>query len=135
MEMKRDIIRKEGAEVGMPALSRFLLEDPNVLFAVLFGSRARGKQKRGSNLDLAVFFLDPPQGLEMLGLVNTLSNISGMQVDLVPLNSSSPLLRHQVMKYGTKLFVKDELQYRRFREKLMTDFEEYKYVSGMAMYA
>lgn len=133
--MKRDIIRKDGAEVVMPELSRFLFDDPNVLFAVLFGSRARGKEKRGSDLDLAVFFLDPPQGIEMLALINTLSNISGTQIDLVPLNSASPLLRHQVMKYGIKLFVKDELQYRRFREKLMTDFEEYKYVSGMNAYA
>lgn len=133
--MKRDIIRKDRAEVVMPELSRFLFDDPNVLFAVLFGSRARGKEKRGSDLDLAVFFLDPPQGIEMLALINTLSNISGTQIDLVPLNSASPLLRHQVMKYGIKLFVKDELQYRRFREKLMTDFEEYKYVSGMNAHA
>lgn len=133
--MKRDIIRKDGAEVVMPELSRFLFDDPNVLFAVLFGSRARGKENRGSDLDLAVFFLDPPQGIEMLALINTLSNISGTQIDLVPLNSASPLLRHQVMKYGIKLFVKDELQYRRFREKLMTDFEEYKYVSGMNAHA
>ena len=133
--MKRDITGKGRAEVGMSDLSRFLLDDLNVLFAILFGSRSRGKEKRGSDLDLAVFFLDPPHGLEMLALINTLSNISGTQVDLVPLNSSSSLLRHQVMKYGTKLFVKDELQYRRFREKLMTDFEEYKYVSGMNAYA
>lgn len=115
-------------------LREFLSRDDNVLFALLFGSYAAGRQKKGSDIDLAVFFESPPAGLDLLGLVNTLSELCSADIDLVVLNGASPFLRHQVMKYGVPLEVKDRILYREFREKVISGYDEYKFISGMAVY-
>jgi hypothetical protein len=69
-----------------------------------------------------------------LDLIHELSEHTRKEIDLVVLNHASAFLRHQVMKYGIRLFVQDEVVYRRFREQTMTDYEIYKYVSGMDEY-
>jgi len=115
-------------------LKTYFQEDPNVLFAFIFGSYVKGRDKRESDLDVAVFFNNPPEGLDLLGYINKLSDILEKDVHLIVLNNASPMLRHQVVKYGIRLIKKDESLYTRFREKTMTDYEEYKNVSGMSIY-
>lgn len=123
------------SEEGVGRLKEFLADDPVVCFAFLFGSYVKGTQKKTSDLDLAVYFHDPsPEGDRLLHLVSTLSNISAREIDLVVLNHASAFLRHQVMKYGASLIVKDRDVYRKFREKTISDYQEYKYVSGMNLY-
>lgn len=104
--------------------------DPNVAFAFLFGSHAAGRQRRSSDLDLAIYFHSPPEGLAILDLRNEWSNRLGVEVDLVILNKASAFLRHQVMKTGEKLVVNDPLCYRRFRERTIADYQEYRWLSG-----
>lgn len=116
------------------ALKDKLFQDPNILFALLFGSHAKGSHRPGSDLDLAVYFRNPPQGLELLDLIHRLSESLKKEVDLVVLNHASAFLRHQVMKYGIRLFIKNQAVYRRFREQTMTDYDIYKFVSGMDKY-
>jgi len=115
-------------------LKTYFQEDTNVLFAFIFGSYVKGRDKRESDLDVAVFFNNPPEGLDLLGYINKLSDILEKDVHLIVLNNASPMLRHQVVKYGIRLIKKDESLYTRFREKTMTDYEEYKNVSGMSIY-
>jgi hypothetical protein len=43
-----------------------------------------------------------------LHLTSRLSRINGNEVDLVILNDSPPLLKHQVIKYGRILYLRDE---------------------------
>lgn len=104
--------------------------DPNVAFAFLFGSYAADRQRRSSDLDLAIYFHSPPEGLAILDLRNDWSNRLGVEVDLVILNTASAFLRHQVMKTGKKLAVNDTLCYRRFRERTIADYQEYRWLSG-----
>lgn len=111
-----------------------LLKDDNVLFAILFGSYSKGKSGKRSDLDLAIYFKTPPEELDILDYINTLSNLANKEIDLVILNKASALLRHQALKYGTRLVIKDIQTYIRFREKSMIDYEEYKYISGMNKY-
>lgn len=108
--------------------------DPNILFALVFGSYAQGKEKPGSDLDLALYFQDPPQGLALLDLINQLSNFVKIEVDLVVLNRASAFLRHQIMKQCIRLFIKAPVRYRQFRENTIIDYQTYKYVSGMNLY-
>ncbi len=129
-----DIAAMKAEEDIFHELRAFLLDDVNVRFAFIFGSYARGKQDRRSDLDVAIYFKSPPSGIDLLGLINVLSDISGRDVDLVALNSASPLLRHQVMKYGLQLVVKDRDVYTLFRENTIADYDEYKYISGMNIY-
>lgn len=124
-------------EVQIEKVKNALADDPNVVFAILFGSRARGKTLKGlqkSDIDLAVYFKNPPEGLALLDYISKLSDKVGDEIDLVVLNRASAFLRHQVMKERILLICKDQEIYRRFREKTISDYQEYKYISGMEKY-
>ncbi len=115
-------------------LKQFLESDNNVLFAILFGSFASERKRKGSDMDIGIYFANPPEGLELLNLINILSDIAGVDVDIVVLNKASAFLRHQVMKHKIPLVIKDRIAYRNFREKTISDYDEYKYISGMNVY-
>jgi uncharacterized protein len=115
-------------------LKEYMSKDDNVLFAVLFGSYAAGKQKKRSDIDVAVYFRNPPFGLDLFSLINTLSDICAADIDLIVLNTASSFLRHQVMKYGVALAIKDQHIYRQFRECVISGYDEYKFISGMMVY-
>ncbi len=115
-------------------LRRFLDNEPNVAFALIFGSGTKGKQKKGSDIDIGIYFHQPPEGLDLLNFINMLSNLAGRDIDIVVLNRASAFLRHQVMKNKSVLTIKDRVTYRKFREKAISDYDEYRYVSGMGVY-
>lgn len=115
-------------------LKEYLENDQNVYFGFIFGSFVRRRLNQHSDIDVAIYFKLPPEGLNLLKLINTLSEYIRKDVDLIVLNRASAFLRHQVMKYGIPLAIKDRVGYQRFREKTISDFEEYKFVSGMDLY-
>ena len=115
-------------------LKEYMSKDDNVLFAFLFGSYAAGKQKKRSDIDVAVYFNNAPCGLDLFSLINTLSDMCAADIDLIVLNTASPFLRHQVMKYGVALTIKDQHIYRQFRECVISGYDEYKFISGMMVY-
>ncbi len=126
---------KAGTEISVKeALTDLLYSDDNVLYAIVFGSFAMGREGRESDLDIAIFFRNPPEGMEFLLYMQELSEKAGRDVHLTVLNNASALLRHQVMKYGKVLLIKDRHEYIRFRERTITDYQEYKYISGMNQY-
>jgi predicted nucleotidyltransferase len=49
----------------------------------IFGSYARGDNKRGSDIDILVEFKESPSLLTLIKLENDLSEILGVKVDLV----------------------------------------------------
>lgn len=120
--------------IDFSELKEFLRSDCNIVFALIFGSYGAGRQKEESDLDLAIYFENPPEGMALFELSNTLSDICGRDVDLVVLNNSSPLLQHQVMKNRHPLIIKDPTIYRQFRERVIVAYDEYKYISGMSVY-
>lgn len=115
-------------------LKEFLGDNPTVSFAFIFGSYVRERHKKTSDLDMAIYFDTLPEGIDLLHLINTLSDLTGKEVDLVVLNTASAFLRHEVMRNGIPLIIKDRDTYRRFREKTISDYDEYKFVSGMNIY-
>lgn len=115
-------------------LKDILDRDQNVVFALIFGSHAEGRQKKVSDIDIGINFVQPPEGMELLNLINALSELAGREVDVVVLNNASPFLRHQIMKNRIILTIKDIAAYRKFREKTISDYDEYKYISGMNVY-
>ncbi len=120
-----------GAGASLIDLKEYLARDENICFGLVFGSHARGRARSDSDLDLALYFHEPPQGLALLDLINTLSNLAGKEVDLVVLNQASAFLRHQVIKQGTRLLIKDPVEYRQFRERTMIDYDIYRYLTGL----
>jgi len=55
----------------------------NPLKVGIFGSFARGDNKKGSDIDILVEFKNPPSLLTLIRLENELSEILGSKVDLV----------------------------------------------------
>ena len=132
--LKMRSITENSAEDTIRKLTYIFMNDENIQFAFLFGSYARRNHKKRSDLDIAIFLENPPEGLDLLYFINRLSDLSGREVDLVVLNNASAFLRHQVMKYGIPLVIKTRVLYRKFRERTISDYSEYKFVSGLDDY-
>ena len=109
-------------------------KNKNVIFALIFGSFANGKINVKSDLDIAIYYKNPPEGMDKLKVINGLAEIVGRDVDLVVLNHASAFLRHQILKKCIRLLIKDQKQYQIFRVTTMDDYDEYKYISGINEY-
>ena len=59
------------------------LKDYNPSKVGIFGSFARGDNKKGSDIDILVEFKESPSLLTLIKLENDLSGILGIKVDLV----------------------------------------------------
>ncbi|WP_456419152.1 type VII toxin-antitoxin system MntA family adenylyltransferase antitoxin [Thermovibrio sp.] len=106
-------------------LVHYLKGDPNVIFAYLFGSYALGLNGRDSDIDIAVYFKEPPEGDLYLELLVKLSEVAGRDVDLLVLNRASPFMRYHVLKSGKLLFSKSLEVLADFKEKTLKDYDEY----------
>jgi len=94
---------------------------PDVELAVLFGSAARGDNQRRSDLDLAVRLKeDSAQDLSRVQV--TLARVTGQEVDLVPLDTSPPLLRFEIARDGVPLVERKPHAWADFRARAMIDW-------------
>lgn len=93
-------------------LRQALASEKSVKFAYLFGSHARKDTGKLSNFDIAVYLDDRIDTLQCrLRLIEHISKSIGvLKVDLIVLNSATPLLNHQVVKTG--VVVKENKRYR-----------------------
>ena len=83
----------------------FAKAHPDIAAVYLFGSHATGHQRKRSDLDLGVLFNKEIDGFERIDLETELSNLLVKDVDLIDMRKSSPFLRHQIYKYGKKIYL------------------------------
>ena len=57
-----------------------------------------------SDIDIAIMISKPVDGLERVRLETNLSNVMGKDVDLVIFGRVSPLLQHQILRYGRLVY-------------------------------
>ena len=88
-------------------LREFLAGKTEIAAAYLFGSQARNRDRRGSDVDLAVVATRKIGGMERVELETALSNVAGRDVDLVVFGQAPALLQHQVLKYGRRFYEAD----------------------------
>ena len=74
---------------------------------IIFGSFANGKNKEGSDLDIAVLGSRGVSFDEQIGLINGFSIIFNKNVDLSILNNANPLLlfeasKNSILLYGSR---------------------------------
>ena len=84
-----------------------ILEKSDVEFAGVFGSRARGEETNGSDIDILVRFKNPTSLSKFARLKKTLHEKLQIPVDLVTEQSLSPYLKDKAFKdmqtiYGTR---------------------------------
>ena len=80
---------------------------PNVNFAYLFGSYAKGYASSSSDLDIGVFFKEKPDILQLADLRADLQKTLHFdKIDLVSLNGASPILCFEAIS-GRRIFARD----------------------------
>lgn len=75
-----------------------LTEEHSVESLELFGSYVRGEQKEGSDLDVLVTFREAPGLIQFIRLEDQLSELLGVQVDLVMKDALKKRVRRSVLQ-------------------------------------
>lgn len=101
MKSRKDLVAK---------LRERLEPQPDIQFAYLFGSSARGSDGPLSDVDIAVMIAEGGDlYARQLGLIASVSGVVGSKdADVVILNSAPPALGFRVLKEGALLFSRDE---------------------------
>jgi predicted nucleotidyltransferase len=100
------------------------LRHPRIVGAWLFGSARHGEVRPGGDLDIGILF-DQEPGLDILAECRTrLQQATGVEdVDLVVLNSASPLLRFEAL-CGRRLICADEGRCAEFASLTAREYED-----------
>lgn len=75
-----------------------LTQEYNISYLGIFGSYIRGGQKEDSDLDILVEFSKEPDLLEFIGLKQELSEILGVEVDLVMKSALKPKIGKRILE-------------------------------------
>lgn len=75
-----------------------LTQQYNISYLGIFGSYVRGEQKDESDLDILVEFSEEPDLLEFIGLKQELSEILGVEVDLVMKSALKPRIGKRILE-------------------------------------
>lgn len=97
-------------------LQQYFSKRRDIAFAFLFGSGAKGKMRKESDLDIAVYF-QPERDLEWEEFDKTYKNENRMaldlerllkrEVDLIVLNRVKAILADEILRKGDPIVIKD----------------------------
>ncbi|HXV64455.1 MAG TPA: nucleotidyltransferase domain-containing protein [Vicinamibacteria bacterium] len=113
-----------GAREVVEQARRLLEEFPEIGVAVLFGSRATGKARPDSDLDLAVLPVEGDVSRRRLQsrVAVALADLAPQgRVDVVFIDEAPELLRHRIMETGIVLLLKDGQAWRTWRIRTMRE--------------
>lgn len=101
-----------GGEPGDAALdasiAKIVAREASVRAAWVFGSRARGEARPGSDLDVAVLLDRTAAGDVSTRLCGALSAELKVEADVVDLARSAPVLGYEVVTGGRRVFARDD---------------------------
>jgi len=99
-ELLREKINKGINEIKPKIIE--ILKKNKVKKAGIFGSYARGEQKKNSDIDILI---EPPKGIGFgfFGIAMELENKTGKKVDLVTYNGIHPLLRKRILNQEIRI--------------------------------
>jgi len=100
------------AEEIVLRLREYFEERGEVVVAYLFGSVARGRASKLSDIDVAILvdesLIRPVRyGYRANVLADLMARLHTNEVDLVVLNKASPLLAHEVVRHGNVIFCRN----------------------------
>ena len=83
-----------------------VLQKHGVTRAGVFGSYARGEEKKNSDIDILI---EPPKGigLEFIGIKLDLEDELGRRVDLITYKGIHPLLKKRILKEEIRIIWKE----------------------------
>lgn len=102
------------------------VREPAVVAAYLFGSHAKGRHKRSSDLDIAILLNENEmRGFSPLKFITTLEKLSGYQVDVIILNNAGEVLKHEVRRDGILIFERSSKYRKQFEVKGRKFYEDF----------
>lgn len=112
-------------------VQRALLPLADVRAALVFGSRATGRARPDSDIDIAVLLAKAPRSEERKNVSWSLltalgSELRSDRVDLVLLNEAPPKLAFHVLKHGLVAFARDPVELHRFRVRTYSLHADYE---------
>lgn len=103
-----------------------LIEYESIVFAYVFGSYVSGKLRNDSDIDIAIYLSDEMPTDEYLDLKMKLTTVFKREVDLIILNSATPLLKFEICKKHILLFTRDEIEESNFKVKTLFEYNDVK---------
>ncbi len=116
----------------MENIAKILEKEPEILFAYIFGSYAKGIQSEKSDIDIAVYLKDErileKDPLFPSRLAIKIEKILAEKkiVDVRVLNGSTLRFKNQVLRYGKLLFSKDEKKRIEFETLSLDHYYDFK---------
>ncbi len=102
---------------------------PEIRIALLFGSLAAGKERRNSDLDLAVAAEEPLGARQKTALIEELAQVTGRAVDVVDLRTAAGLVLKSALTTGVRFRVTDHVLLAELVKRMWfdeADFEPYR---------
>ncbi len=111
-------------------IQQFFVNTPGLIAVYLYGSVVSGKIHAESDVDIAVLFQHShmPAAMQIFEMQDTLAEELQKKVDLVCLNSVTPILQRQVLTKGKPLLVKDQHQLNLFVIKSNNMYHDLKMI-------
>ncbi len=114
---------------ALEKIEKFARSYDIIAAAYVFGSSIVGKERRASDIDIAIMVRGSMGGFERVQLETELSNLLGKDIDLVVFGSASPLLQHQILKCGRIVYEADPRE--RVRQEVTARRE---YLDSLVLY-
>ena len=104
----------------------FLQPEKDVKFAFIFGSLASGHMTSSSDLDIAILFNHTPDFNTINELKDALVAALNKEIDLIPLNNASPILKMQILKKGVLIINNNNKAYDDFIIRTVNEYDDLK---------
>lgn len=113
-------------------VTKLLVGDPRIGYALVFGSFARGTQHVHSDLDIAIGGTrHESTALELGDLVARMEAVSGRNVDVVLLDDAPPGLAFRVFRDGKVLVEHDAAELTARRARAVLEYLDWKPVEDL----
>ena len=112
----------------LATLRRVLQAEPDVAYALLFGSGARGTAHAGSDADIAIELrAGAPRDVRSLGgLAARLESAIGRRIDLVLLDEAPTALAYRILRDGRLLAERDHGALVARKARVLLDYLDWK---------
>jgi predicted nucleotidyltransferase len=128
------------ADADTGRIIRYFRDRAEVSALYVFGSSAKNRKTRESDIDIAVMIDE--SGLKKINFerfrkiyYEASPGFSVRPVDIVILNAAPPFLKYQVLKTGRVLFDKRRKLRARFTERAITEYLDYKPIEDICLNA
>jgi uncharacterized protein len=127
--MRHDITEPEQRDEDddrINKLLKYLPAQQDVLVAFVFGSFVSGDITVMSDLDIAILF-DGRIDFSRTGCIREeLSDLLGIDVDIVVLNTAAPVIKMQILKKGRLVYVRERRAYNEFFVTAVKEYDDLK---------